>query len=208
MATSCHRQLFVSQDEAMPSSPKLDLHPDRLLPTDPGVRAVASDLYAHVAGLPIISPHGHVPAQWLAQDIPFSDPTSLLITPDHYVNRMLHAHGVELSALGVGQGALTDRESREAFRIVCSQWSAFRGTPVRFWFDAQLREIFGVTTRPSAETADQIYDQIADRLASPESSRGRSSPSSTLRCWPPPTTRVTTSRPISSCGTTTPGRAG
>ena len=40
--------------------------------------------------------------------------------------------------------------------------------PVRFWLDAQLGEIFGVTVRPSAETADQIYDQIASCLASPE----------------------------------------
>ena len=39
---------------------------------------------------------------------------------------------------------------------------------MRFWLDAQLGEIFGVTVRPSAETADQIYDQIAGCLASPE----------------------------------------
>jgi glucuronate isomerase len=146
----------------------LDLHPDRLLPSEPGVRAIARELYDSVAGLPIISPHGHVPAQWLAQDTPFSDPTSLLITPDHYVNRMLHAHGVELSALGVAQGTLTEQQSRDAFRIVCSHWGDYRGTPVRFWFDAQLRNIFGVTLRPSAETADQIYDQIAECLATPK----------------------------------------
>ncbi len=42
---------------------------------------------------------------------------------------------------------------------------AYRGTPVRFWLDAQLADIFGVTVRPSAATADAIYDQIADRLA-------------------------------------------
>jgi glucuronate isomerase len=152
----------------MPRNPALDLHPDRLLPSEPGVRAVARDLYDSVAGLPIISPHGHVPAQWLAEDVPFTDPTSLLITPDHYVNRMLHAHGVELSALGVGQNALAEQQSREAFRVVCSHWGDYRGTPVRFWFDAQLREIFGVTVRPSAETADQIYDQIAACLDLPE----------------------------------------
>ena len=35
-----------------------------------------------------------MPAEWLAHDVPFRDPTSLLITPDHYVNRLLHAHGV------------------------------------------------------------------------------------------------------------------
>jgi glucuronate isomerase len=132
------------------------------------VRAIARDLYDSVTGLPIISPHGHVPAQWLAHDIPFGDPTSLLITPDHYVNRMLHAHGVSLSALGVGQGALAEQRSREAFRLVCSHWGDYRGTPVRFWFDAQLREIFGVTVRPSADTADEIYDQIAACLDLPE----------------------------------------
>jgi glucuronate isomerase len=152
----------------MSPAPDLGLHPDRLLPSEPGLRSTARQLYDSVKDLPIISPHGHVPAQWLADDVPFSDPTSLLITPDHYVNRMLHAHGVELSALGVGQGPMTEQASREAFRILCSHWSAYRGTPVRLWFDTQLGEIFDITVRPSAETADQIYDQIASRIASPE----------------------------------------
>ena len=89
----------------MPPTPELGLHPDRLLPSEPGLRTTARQLYESVKDLPIISPHGHVPPQWLAEDIPFSNPTSLLITPDHYVNRMLHAHGVELSELGVGQPA-------------------------------------------------------------------------------------------------------
>ena len=152
----------------MSATPALGLHPDRLLPSEPGLRSAARRLYESVKDLSIISPHGHVPAQWLADDVPFRDPTSLLITPDHYVNRMLHAHGVELSVLGVGQGPLTEQASREAFRILCSHWSAYRGTPVRLWFDTQLGEIFGVTVRPSAETADQIYDQVASCLASPE----------------------------------------
>lgn len=38
----------------------LTLHPDRLLPADPGVRGPAAALYAPVAELPVISPHGHV----------------------------------------------------------------------------------------------------------------------------------------------------
>ena len=87
----------------MSPTSELSLHPDRLLPSEPGVRSTARELYESIKDLPIISPHGHVPPQWLAEDIPFSDPTSLLITPDHYVNRMLHARGVELSALGVAQ---------------------------------------------------------------------------------------------------------
>ena len=145
----------------------LELHPDRLLPADSGVGRLARELYTGVEDLPIISPHGHVPAAWLADDIPFRDPTSLLITPDHYVTRLLHAHGVELSALGVGQGELDEQASRAAFRLLCSHWSVYRGTPVRFWLEAQLVSIFGVTVRPSPETADEIYDQVADCLASP-----------------------------------------
>ena len=122
----------------------LELHPDRLFPAEPGVRAVARRLHASVADLPVVSPHGHVPAGWLADDMPFADPTSLLVTPDHYVTRLLHAHGVELSALGVGQGPLTEQQSREAFRTVCAHWDVFRGTPVRFWLEAQLADLFGV----------------------------------------------------------------
>ena len=106
----------------MSSTAALGLHPYRLLPAEPGLRSTARQLYQSVKDLPIISPHGHVPAQWLADDIPFADPTSLLITPDHYVNRLLHAHGVELSALGVGQASLTEQASRQAFRILCAHW--------------------------------------------------------------------------------------
>ena len=92
----------------------LQLHPDRLLPAEPAVRDVARRLYGEVAGLPIISPHGHVPPQWLAEDAAFADPTSLLISPDHYVFRLLHAQGVPLADLGVGGVQLDADASRRA----------------------------------------------------------------------------------------------
>ncbi len=146
----------------------LALHPDRLLPADPGTRDIARRLYAEVRRLPIISPHGHVPAQWIADDIPFADPTSLLVTPDHYITRLLHAGGVPLEALGVGGGDLTEEQARRAWRLFCTHWPAFRGTPSRFWMESELAEIFGVTVRPSSQTADAIYDAIAARLSTPE----------------------------------------
>jgi len=146
----------------------LTLHPDRLLPADPTTRDIARQLYDAVRDLPIISPHGHVPPQWLADDVPFADPTSLLITPDHYVNRMLHAHGVALADLGVGQADFTAEQSRNAFRLLCANWKAYRGTPVKFWFESELVDIFGVDLVPSADTADEIYDAIAAQLATPE----------------------------------------
>jgi glucuronate isomerase len=74
---------------------------------------------------------------------------------------------VPLSDLGVGQGQLEEAASRQAFRILCEHWGAYRGTPVRYWLIDELAGIFGVTERPSAETADAIYDQIAAKLAEP-----------------------------------------
>lgn len=148
----------------------LTINPDRLFPADPTVRGIARELYASVKDLPIISPHGHVPVEWLADDVTFTDPTTFLLTPDHYTNRMLHSvAGVELSELGVPVGTeITPEQSREAFRIFCSNWKVFRGTQVQFWFESQFVDVFGIDVRPSAETADQIYDRIAECLASPE----------------------------------------
>jgi glucuronate isomerase len=128
------------------------------------VRTIARRLYDAVAALPIVSPHGHVDPRLLLEDRPFADPTGLLITPDHYVTRLLHSSGVPLEDLGVGQGPLTEEKARDAWRLLCAQWSVYRGTPVRYWLESELAEIFDVSVRPSAGTADAIYDQIAERL--------------------------------------------
>lgn len=148
----------------------LTLHPDRLLPADPTTRQVARELYQQIEKLPIISPHGHVPVQWLAENQPFTNPTNLLLTPDHYTNRLLHgAAGVDLADLGVPVGSeFSDQQALRAFRLLCENWKYLRGTPVRTWFEAEFHDVFGIRIRPSAQSADQIYDQIADCLQKPE----------------------------------------
>jgi glucuronate isomerase len=148
-------------DAAVP----LRRHPDRLLPAEPGVRDIARRLYEAVRDLPILSPHGHVDARLLAEDVSFADPATLFVTPDHYVTRLLHAGGVPLGDLGVGRTELTEAESRRIWRLLCENWSLFRGTPSRYWLESELAEIFDVTVTPSAQTADAIYDQVAERLA-------------------------------------------
>lgn len=146
------------------SSAVFEPHPDRLLPSDPGVRAIARRLYEAVRGLPVVSPHGHVDPRILVTDEPFADPASLLISPDHYVTRLLHADGARLDELGVGQGPLPEAEARAVWRQLCTRWNVFRGTPVSYWLQSELSEIFGVTERPSADNADRLYDRIAGLL--------------------------------------------
>ena len=75
------------------------MHPDRLFPADPGVRSLARELYAEVAGLPIVSPHGHTDPAWFALDAPFGNASELLLQPDHYLLRMLYSQGVPLEYL-------------------------------------------------------------------------------------------------------------
>lgn len=144
----------------------LSPHPDRLLPADPVTRRVARDLYAGVREAPILSPHGHVDASLLVENQPFGDPAALLITPDHYVLRLLHASGVPLERLGVvprdRQGAVA--EGREIWRALATHWDAFLGTPVRYWFETELHEVFGLTEQPSAANADEQYDALAAAL--------------------------------------------
>jgi glucuronate isomerase len=147
---------------------RLELDPGRLLPSDPQERAIAHRIYESVRGHGLICPHGHVDPQVLLDDQAFPDPATLLLTPDHYVTRLLHADGLGLDALGVGQGSLSEEQSRRAWRLLCERWPVFRGTPVRYWFESELVDIFGVDTVPSEATSDAIYDQIAALLAEPQ----------------------------------------
>ncbi|MGY5766027.1 glucuronate isomerase [Brachybacterium sp. DNPG3] len=143
-------------------------HQDRLLPADPAVRDIARSLYARMAEQPIISPHGHVDPRLLLDDEPFRDPTSLFITPDHYVNRLMFSRGVDLSELGVGRGPLDEADSRAAWRLLAEHWHAYAGTPSRLWMEHEFHEVFGLTTVLSPETADAMFDEISAKLAQPE----------------------------------------
>ena len=68
------------------------LSAERFFSPDPGQRRVACELYDAIAGLPIVSPHGHVDPKLLAdKNATFGTPVDLFIIPDHYVFRMLYS---------------------------------------------------------------------------------------------------------------------
>jgi glucuronate isomerase len=142
----------------------LQLEPDRALPFPPEQRSIAREIYAEVKDLPLICMHGHVEPEVLADDSPFADPAQLLIVPDHYVFRMLASQGIEPARLGVPRidGGPSETDSRKIWRTFCENWKLFRGTPSRYWLEHELVEVFGVDLIPSAETADAIYDRIAE----------------------------------------------
>jgi glucuronate isomerase len=147
----------------------LQLHPDRLLPADPGIRAVAHELYGRVKDLPIVSPHGHCDPAWFATDAPWTNATELLLAPDHYLYRMLCSQGVPLDALGVpDRSGATNADPREAWRLFGSYYYLFRGTPSRIWLDHVFAEVFGIDVALDVSTADSYYDCVNDALTKPE----------------------------------------
>ncbi len=147
------------------------LHPDRLLPIDPGTRAIARRLYQGVAHLPLISPHGHTEPRWYAEDAAFPDPATLFVKPDHYIFRMLYSQGVSLEALGIPPRAgdtPVEADTRAVWRLFARHFGLFRGTPTRMWFEQSLETLFGIEERLSEDNADRLYDRIADALQRPE----------------------------------------
>ncbi|MCG8440799.1 MAG: glucuronate isomerase [Caulobacterales bacterium] len=148
----------------------LRLHPDRLLPSQPDVRAIARGLYETVKDLPIISPHGHTDPRWFAENAPFSDPATLLIIPDHYVFRMLYSQGARLEDLGVPSidGTPVERDARAIWRCFASRYRLFRGTPTRSWLDWVFAAVFEIDVALSDETADHYFDLITEKLAEPD----------------------------------------
>jgi glucuronate isomerase len=147
----------------------LQLHPDHLLPADPGTRAVARDLYSSIKSLPIISPHGHCDPAWFATDMPWTNATELLLAPDHYLYRMLYSQGVPLEALGVpNRLGPSNADPRQAWRLFASHYYLFRGTPSRVWLDHVLADVFGIDAALDASTADSCFDRISAALATPE----------------------------------------
>ncbi len=148
---------------------RLAPHPDRLLPGEPSRRSLARRLYDDVRDLPVISPHGHVDPRLLADNEAFTDPASLLVTPDHYVTRLLHAHGVPLPDLGLrDQDGAEPAAPREVWRAFCAHWHLFLGTASRQWLEAELHDVLDVTVHPSAETADELFDELTARLSKRE----------------------------------------
>jgi glucuronate isomerase len=152
------------------SLPQMTLDEDRLFDPDPSIRRAARQVYEETRRLPLICPHGHVDPRILAEDSPFPEPTALLVQPDHYILRMLYSRGIPLEQLGVPprDGGPFERDPRRIWSTFASHYYLFRGTPSGTWLDHELFDVFGIHTRLDAETADAIYDEIAEKLASPE----------------------------------------
>jgi len=146
------------------------LDPDRFFDSDAAIRRAAREIFEETRELPLVCPHGHVDPARLAKNTPFPEPTGLMITPDHYIYRMLYSQGIGLEQLGIptrdGTPVVTD--SRRIWQTFADNYYLFRGTPTGVWLDYELHEVFDIDVRLTGETAPRIYDEIQERLSSAE----------------------------------------
>ena len=142
------------------------LDPDRLFPADPATRAITRSLYQGVKNLPILSPHGHTDPRWFAENECFTDASSLLLIPDHYLFRMLYSQGIPMESLGVPRidGGPVETDTRKIWHILAANYHLFRGTPSSIWMDHVFYDVFGLPELFSPATADAFYDHITAEL--------------------------------------------
>ena len=129
------------------------LHEDRVT-----VRRIARAIHDETSALPLVCPHGHVDPALLATDEPFQEPASLIVTPDHYLLRMLHSRGISLESMGIAPrgGGEFKRDPRAIWRRFAAGQHLFRATPTALWLDYELAVVFGIETRLDAERADRV----------------------------------------------------
>lgn len=148
----------------------LALDENRFLDSDPAIRRAARALYEETRGLPLVCPHGHVEPSLLAANESFPEPTALLLTPDHYIFRMLYSQGVSMESLGIPtrDGTAVETDPRKIWQLFGDHYYLFRGTPTGVWLDHELHEVFGVRTKLNGDSALAIYDEIREKLTSSE----------------------------------------
>ena len=152
------------------SETEWQLQEDRFFDPDPSQRKIARELYAEIANLPIVSPHGHVDPRLFADpQAGFGSPSDLFIIPDHYVFRMLYSQGIPLEKLGVPRvdGGAVETDHRKIWQVFAENFHLFHGTPSGVWLEHELYTVFDVRQRLNGETAQVIYEQIEAKLALP-----------------------------------------
>ena len=156
--------------QSNPAAVRPVLDPDRYFDPDPGVRRIARQLYEGTRGLPLICPHGHVDPVLLAENQPFPEPATLLIKPDHYIFRMLYSRGIPMESVGIPtrDGSPVETDARKIWQIFADNYFVFRGTPTGAWLDYELAEVFGISVKLSSDNAQRIYDELNEKLQSPE----------------------------------------
>ena len=134
---------------------------DRYLSNDP----FAWQIYEIMQAKPIISPHGHIDVKVLLENKAFTNPVELLITPDHYITRLLYSQGISYESLGLDG---SKKDPKQIWQLFADNYHLFQATPSRIWLQEILYTLFGVNEVINSSNASAIYEVIDAKLKTKE----------------------------------------
>lgn len=146
------------------------LNPHRYFDPDPTIRGIASELYLEVKDLPYVCPHGHVDPGLFSKNEAFSDPTELILIPDHYIFRLLYSQGINLESLGIPtqDGTPVETDHRKIWQIFADYFYLYAGTPTGNWLAHEFSESFGMSYQLTPANAMDFYDELSAKLKKSE----------------------------------------
>lgn len=123
----------------------------------------AQSLYHdYAADMPIIDYHCHLPPNQIAENTQFDNITQVWLNGDHYKWRAMRTNGV-------AESYITGNEpDREKFRKWAETVPFTLRNPLYHWTHLELKRYFGISELLTADTADRIFDETAEKLKSPE----------------------------------------
>ncbi len=118
----------------------------------------AERLYAAVRELPIIDYHCHLNEYEIRDNIGFANLGALWLGGDHYKWRAMRLCGVDEHFI---TGDATDSEK---YRKYAEIFPRLCGSPLYYWTQLELKELFGITKPLSDETAAEIWEAANEQL--------------------------------------------
>ncbi len=124
---------------------------------------IAKRLYHDCAAtLPIIDYHNHLSPSDIAEDRCFANLTELWVAHDPYKHRAMRIAGVPEAVI------TGDCAPRAKFDAWAASVEKTAGGPLYHWSALELQRFFGIDKPLTSETADFIWSEVNEKLASPE----------------------------------------
>ncbi len=116
-----------------------------------------------MAERPLISVHNGLPARYLAEDLPITDPISLLISHDQGVQALLRSNGIG-TEFSLTDGWRSEHASRQAFALL---WTHLAGVWAKPWMQIdgdETARLAGLPPFREDQDPETVYDGLVVRL--------------------------------------------
>ncbi len=113
----------------------------------------------HAKDMPIFDYHCHLSSQEIAKDKSYKSLTEIWLGGDHYKWRGMRSNGITEDYI------TGDKSDKEKFMAYAAMVPYTIGNPLFHWTHLELQRYFGITDLLNEKTAEKIYDQCNELLA-------------------------------------------